>query len=84
MSAFAMEQLHLRLRVRASQEYPLDVPVPGPLLGQSITAPRSVLCAICTQYENFETKLCKHLHTVYKFCKRIQYPCAGSREGNGF
>ncbi|OLQ14690.1 hypothetical protein AK812_SmicGene1121 [Symbiodinium microadriaticum] len=40
-----MEQLQLRLRARASQEYPLDVPVPGPLVDLSNVGPPSVASA---------------------------------------
>ena len=54
MSAFAMEQLHLRLRARASQEYPLDVPVPGPLIHDSIAGPRSVASAPAPPSPDFE------------------------------
>ena len=54
MSAFAMEQLHLRLRARASQAYPLDVPVPGPLVDVGSAAPRSVASAPAPSSPDFE------------------------------
>ena len=54
MSAFAMEQLQLRLRARASQEYPLDVPVPGPVFGEHNRGPRSVASAPEPSSPDFE------------------------------
>ena len=54
MSAFAMEQLQLRLRARASQEYPLDVPVPGPLINDCNAGPRLVPSAPAPSSPDFE------------------------------
>ena len=36
---------------------------------------------VCSDFGFIEAAL-KCLHTVYKFCNRIQYPCA--RAGDGF